>query len=90
MSIQLPIAPILEQISQPWMDQAECKGHPTEWWFVGRGGDMRPAKKICAECPVQTECIEYALETGCTFGMFGGLTHRGRVRWRDERKRAAA
>jgi WhiB family transcriptional regulator, redox-sensing transcriptional regulator len=85
MTAQLPIAPTLEQIGQPWMDQAACKDHPTDWWFVGRGGDVRPAKKICATCEVKEECILYAIETNCLFGMFGGLTYRGRMNWAKER-----
>lgn len=31
------------------------------------------AKQICAECPVITECLEFALETE-TLGIWGGTT----------------
>lgn len=37
------------------------------------------AKAICARCPVQVECLEYALENREQYGVWGGTT-------RDERK----
>jgi WhiB family redox-sensing transcriptional regulator len=36
------------------------------------------AKAICAECPVQHHCLEYALGTGQTHGVWGGTTERER------------
>lgn len=85
--IQLPEPPQVESIEQEWMREAACVGYPTAWWFPGRGDDLRPAKKICAACPVRVECIEYALETGSLHGIFGGLSHRQRLKWKKEQDR---
>ena len=32
------------------------------------------AKRICTHCVVQAQCLEYALSTRETYGIWGGLT----------------
>ena len=50
------------------------------------------AKEICAECPVQEACLQYALATNQSAGVWGGLDEgdrrrlRRRIRDRDRRK----
>lgn len=48
-----------------WMDRAACRGCGPDIWFpyLGEGvaTDYGPAKAICAECPVRTECLSYAV-----------------------------
>ena len=36
------------------------------------------AKRICAACPVQRECLEYALRVREPFGIWGGLNETER------------
>ena len=36
------------------------------------------AKRICADCPVQRECLEYALRVQEPFGIWGGLNETER------------
>jgi WhiB family redox-sensing transcriptional regulator len=36
------------------------------------------AKEICAECPVQIECRNYALEIREQYGIWGGMTENER------------
>jgi WhiB family redox-sensing transcriptional regulator len=36
------------------------------------------AKRICAECPVRQECLEYALRVREPFGIWGGLNETER------------
>ena len=43
------------------------------------------AKKICADCPVRDECLEYALANKEEGGIWGGLTHNQRVRLKKAR-----
>ena len=31
------------------------------------------AKTICGRCPIQVECLTYALESGEAYGIWGGL-----------------
>lgn len=53
-----------------WHQRAACRGAGPELFFVERGGDPRPARELCAECPVVTECREAG--TGERFGIWGG------------------
>lgn len=70
---------------ETWMDTAACVGYPSEWWFpddrgqAGAAGSSttQTALALCATCPVQTRCLDYALtvEAGWNrFGIYGGLT----------------
>jgi WhiB family redox-sensing transcriptional regulator len=36
--------------------------------------DIEAAKAICATCPVQPECLRYAIETRQEYGIWGGTT----------------
>lgn len=70
-----------------WMDKARCAEVDAEIFFVEKGGSPRPAKRICAGCDVRAQCLEYALETGQTHGVWGGKSEIDRRRMR---KQAAA
>lgn len=72
----------------PWVEQAACKGAPTEIWFSERGENrvMRTAKQICAECPVAEPCLAYALDHGIKHGTWGGKSERERRLLRRERR----
>ncbi|TBO57535.1 WhiB family transcriptional regulator [Streptomyces kasugaensis] len=37
------------------------------------------ARKLCSECPIQQACTDWAVETGETDGIWGGLTPRERA-----------
>jgi WhiB family redox-sensing transcriptional regulator len=52
-----------------------------------RHGDKgyAPAQAICAECPVLSECREYAVAIPALRGIWGGLTESGRHRARHRR-----
>jgi WhiB family redox-sensing transcriptional regulator len=47
-------------------------------FFPEKGGSTREAKRICGECPVRAECLEYALEEDERFGIWGGMSERER------------
>ena len=41
---------------------------------TGRGGTgYKEAKALCRQCPIQRECLTYALENHEMFGVWGGL-----------------
>ena len=56
----------------PWRIHAACKGEPTRLWFPERGEPTARAKRICATCPVQQECLEYSLNIPNLVGIWGG------------------
>jgi WhiB family redox-sensing transcriptional regulator len=79
---------IVNNDDSDWMDLAECAGVDPDLFFPERGGDSRSAKAICATCPVQPECLEYALANGELFGCWGGTSERERRRLRKQRSQA--
>lgn len=73
--------PFLE-LRPDFTEQAACRGVGPEDFFPGQGDPTRIAKAICATCPVMSECLEYALETGQHHGIWGGTSERERRRLR--------
>lgn len=59
-----------------WRHRAACRGEDPELWFplTHATAQIRVAKDICVDCPVQSECLEWAIATGQDFGIWGGLT----------------
>jgi hypothetical protein len=79
-----------------WLRQAACVDADPELFFpVGESGpataQARQAKAVCHECPVERQCLEWALSTGRTTGVWGGTDEgeRRRLRRRAERRRTA-
>lgn len=81
-----------------WRHEAACLSHDPDYWFpAGETGpaaeQIRYAKRVCASCPVQEECLEYAVVTNQVSGIWGGLTEEERRpvrrRWLAERRRHA-
>lgn len=56
-----------------WQHLAACRGHDPELWFPFTGEETQP-KRVCAACPVRAACLQYALDTGQRYGVWGGLT----------------
>lgn len=82
--------PFGELASVPWMADGLCAHVDPGLWFPDKGGDSRPAKRLCmTACPVQPECLTYALHHPDDLdGVWGGTTRRERHRIRT--RRAAA
>ena len=73
---------------KPWYKQAACTGMDTDRFFPHRGDSQSitiAAKAICAGCPVQQQCLDYALDTTEIVGIWGGLTESERRALRHER-----
>ena len=72
-----------------WMDHARCRTlSPTEF-FPSDGVGVEVAKRVCAECPVKSECLEYALTYRIDHGVWGGCSERERRRILRSRRVAA-
>lgn len=65
-----------------WQADALCSQTDPEAFFPEKGGSTRDAKKICTQCEVKAECLEYALSNDERFGIWGGLSERERRRLR--------
>ncbi len=72
-----------------WHADGACRRpeHSGVNFFPQRGEDARPAKAVCAACPVRTDCLDQALSTGEKHGIWGGLSERERRRIRGQRHR---
>jgi WhiB family redox-sensing transcriptional regulator len=78
-----------------WRAQAACRGEDPELFFpIGSTGpvlaQITQAKQVCARCPVREACLDFALDTGQAYGIWGGLTEDERRSLRRRRQRAAA
>lgn len=59
-----------------WRHQAACSRADPELFF-GQPEEVRriaKAKAVCSGCPVQNDCLIYALEKPELYGVWGGMT----------------
>jgi WhiB family redox-sensing transcriptional regulator len=74
-----------------WRDSAACAHEDLNLFFpvstVGAVArqQVEAAKAVCAGCPVRQDCLEWSLDVGPEFGIFGGCTEQERRRLRNER-----
>lgn len=61
-----------------WRDFALCAQVDPELFFPEKGGSTLDAKRVCARCWVQADCLAYALEANEQWGIWGGLSDRER------------
>ena len=59
-----------------WQDHANCLGVDPDLFFPERGASTREAKEVCRGCVVREECLEFALQNGEKFGIWGGMSER--------------
>jgi WhiB family redox-sensing transcriptional regulator len=71
-----------------WMASGLCVGMDVDGFFPERGMPGRRqaqrAIEVCAACPVQADCLEFAIATNERYGVWGGKTERDRRRLRAE------
>lgn len=68
--------------SQSWHLQAACHGHEPELWWAERDKPKAQAAAvdICRGCPVQQDCLQYAMDNREHEGIWGGLLPHQRRR----------
>ncbi|MER6128021.1 WhiB family transcriptional regulator [Streptomyces sp. NPDC001795] len=67
-----------------WLRYAACVGEDPELFFpVGTTGpaieETAAAKRVCRRCPVTAECLDWALNSGQTAGVWGGTGEQERA-----------
>lgn len=87
-SLEIPKAP-------PFMADAACRETDPEVFFPPEGGTGLEARRICKSCPVQLECLTYALDyeeahPGSRWGVYGGTTARQRRTMTTKPRKASA
>ncbi len=63
-----------------WMRDAKCRGIDPAEFFPSDGLGVDHARRVCDDCPVRAECLEYALEFRIEHGVWGGASERERRR----------
>ncbi|MFC9426983.1 WhiB family transcriptional regulator [Streptomyces sp. NPDC056987] len=78
-----------------WLRYAACADADPELFFpVGESGpaveQVERAKQVCHACPVESQCLAWALSTERTTGVWGGTdeAERRRLRRRADRRRS--
>lgn len=73
----------------PFRDQANCRDLGVDSFFPDGGRVPDHLRQLCGTCPVQTECLEWALRWN-EEGIWGGKSKPQRARIRRRRNRDAA
>ena len=81
---------IENQDDASWMFDARCRGVDPAEFFPSDGTGVEVAQRMCAQCPVRAECLEYALLHRIAQGVWGGASERERRRILRARRRSAA
>ena len=66
-----------------WSVSAACRTEDPELFFpLGTAGpsllQVEAAKQVCRRCPVVDACLDWALRTGQSAGVWGGLSETER------------
>src|SRR5688572_21267260 len=72
------------RIRYDWQEEALCRQADADLFFPERGSPGDSAKRVCVNCSVRLECLEYALANAERYGIWGGLTERERTRLRRQ------
>lgn len=78
-----------------WRHQSACLDEDPELFFpIGNTGpalaQVEQAKKVCARCVVREACLQWALDAGQDYGVWGGMSEdeRRALKRRNARNRA--
>lgn len=61
-----------------WQSDAQCHDIDVEVFFSLDEQDQRQALETCKACPVQQECLRYAIDSREMYGIWGGMTESER------------
>jgi len=65
---------------------AKCTDLPRTTFFPGDRVGIAVAKRICASCPVRSQCLQYALANQIAHGVWGGASEGERRRMARRRR----
>jgi WhiB family transcriptional regulator, redox-sensing transcriptional regulator len=80
-----------------WAERTLCAQADPDAWLAEKGQRALAAVavRICGDCPVRAQCLDYALSGGDTWGgigsvIWGGATPQERDQLRQQRNAVAA
>jgi WhiB family transcriptional regulator, redox-sensing transcriptional regulator len=64
-----------------WRRRAACRGMDPNVFHPGNHDPKawREARAICAGCEVRVECLRFAIDTGESHGVWGGMSPKERL-----------
>jgi WhiB family transcriptional regulator, redox-sensing transcriptional regulator len=68
-----------------WHQQALCRGEAVAMFVRAPKADYGRLRAVCGDCPVRTECLEFALADDSLIGLWGGTTDAERRELRRSR-----
>ena len=77
-------------MDRDWVTRSACKGLDPTIFYPSTDDEAVEAKAVCAECPVQGDCLEHAIGNREHNGVWGGATERERQRIIRRRRRLRA
>jgi WhiB family transcriptional regulator, redox-sensing transcriptional regulator len=71
-----------EQVPPPdaWQERSACYGLDPEVFFPTSEEEAGLALSYCNACPVRDTCLEWAIQNGERYGVWGGTTEQERRR----------
>lgn len=72
-----------------WQDHGLCQYTDPEVFFPEKGGSVRDAYRICRDCPVRQQCLDYAIGNNIIEGIWGGMSYKRRRALSDTAREAA-
>lgn len=80
----------MDEATPSWMTKGSCRRYPPGAFFPSDGVGVDAARRICVDCPVRAECLEFALVQRIDHGVWGGCSERERRRILKRRRQEAA
>lgn len=72
------LPPFIAGGQEPWMDSSLCAQSDPELFYPEKGQSANAAKRVCSQCPVRQECLDWAVDAGEDHGVWGGLSRKER------------
>lgn len=73
---------------EAWRRDALCGGMDNRMFFprqsMSASASLRFVRALCAKCPVNAECRDYAIENNIASGVWGGMGYKQRLRYAFE------
>ena len=63
-----------------WHERGTCRTVDPDLWFESYPSKYDPVFKLCAECPVQVDCLRQSFDNAEEFGIWGGVSAHERER----------
>ena len=95
-TLERPVAGDVDLVADPgWRAYASCRSCSPDLFFpAGTTGaavdEILAAKAVCGLCPVQSQCLRFALVTNQAYGVWGGTTEDERTAMKRLSRRRSA